>query len=71
MSAARRQLPTLLLHHAVASLSLPLLQTPEKKANDQRVRKRKADHFESGQSTSSPLTPSCYHMILFDFNRFE
>lgn len=30
-------------------------QTPEKKANDQRVRKRKADHFDSSQGKFVPL----------------
>uniref|UniRef100_A0A8C6NK99 Tousled like kinase 2 n=1 Tax=Nothobranchius furzeri TaxID=105023 RepID=A0A8C6NK99_NOTFU len=34
---------------SVGSLSDKELETPEKKANDQRVRKRKADHFESNQ----------------------
>nr|XP_012774873.1 serine/threonine-protein kinase tousled-like 2 isoform X3 [Maylandia zebra] len=32
---------------SVGSLSDKELETPEKKANDQRVRKRKADHFDS------------------------
>lgn len=31
------------------------LQTPEKKANEQRVRKRKADHFDSSQGTIIPI----------------
>uniref|UniRef100_A0A8C4NTI4 Tousled-like kinase 2 n=1 Tax=Dicentrarchus labrax TaxID=13489 RepID=A0A8C4NTI4_DICLA len=34
---------------SVGSLSDKELETPEKKANDQRVRKRKADHFDSSQ----------------------
>uniref|UniRef100_A0A1A8GGT5 non-specific serine/threonine protein kinase n=1 Tax=Nothobranchius korthausae TaxID=1143690 RepID=A0A1A8GGT5_9TELE len=34
---------------SVGSLSDKELETPEKKASDQRVRKRKADHFESNQ----------------------
>ncbi|KAM6904792.1 serine/threonine-protein kinase tousled-like 2 [Xenentodon cancila] len=34
---------------SVGSLSDKELETPEKKANEQRVRKRKADHFDSSQ----------------------
>ncbi|XP_037545168.1 serine/threonine-protein kinase tousled-like 2 isoform X2 [Nematolebias whitei] len=34
---------------SVGSLSDKELETPEKKTNDQRVRKRKADHFDSSQ----------------------
>uniref|UniRef100_A0AAQ5Z263 non-specific serine/threonine protein kinase n=1 Tax=Amphiprion ocellaris TaxID=80972 RepID=A0AAQ5Z263_AMPOC len=34
---------------SVGSLSDKELETPEKKANDQRARKRKADHFDSSQ----------------------
>uniref|UniRef100_A0A672GK55 non-specific serine/threonine protein kinase n=1 Tax=Salarias fasciatus TaxID=181472 RepID=A0A672GK55_SALFA len=34
---------------SVGSLSDKELETPEKKANDQRVRKRKADHFDGSQ----------------------
>uniref|UniRef100_A0A8D3C1R6 non-specific serine/threonine protein kinase n=1 Tax=Scophthalmus maximus TaxID=52904 RepID=A0A8D3C1R6_SCOMX len=34
---------------SVGSLSDKELETPEKKANDQRVRKRKADHFDASQ----------------------
>ncbi|TNN85950.1 Serine/threonine-protein kinase tousled-like 2 [Liparis tanakae] len=34
---------------SVGSLSDKELETPEKKASDQRVRKRKADHFDSSQ----------------------
>uniref|UniRef100_A0A8C7XFQ1 Tousled like kinase 2 n=1 Tax=Oryzias sinensis TaxID=183150 RepID=A0A8C7XFQ1_9TELE len=35
---------------SVGSLSDKELETPEKKVNDQRVRKRKADHFDGSQS---------------------
>uniref|UniRef100_A0A671WFN6 non-specific serine/threonine protein kinase n=1 Tax=Sparus aurata TaxID=8175 RepID=A0A671WFN6_SPAAU len=41
---------------SVGSLSDKELETPEKKANDQRVRKRKADHFDSSQGRISDLT---------------
>uniref|UniRef100_A0A665UFJ6 non-specific serine/threonine protein kinase n=1 Tax=Echeneis naucrates TaxID=173247 RepID=A0A665UFJ6_ECHNA len=41
---------------SVGSLSDKELETPEKKANDQRVRKRKADHFDSSQGMFSELT---------------
>ncbi|XP_033826653.1 serine/threonine-protein kinase tousled-like 2 isoform X1 [Periophthalmus magnuspinnatus] len=37
---------------SVGSLSDKELETPEKKANDQRVRKRKADHFDGSQGKS-------------------
>uniref|UniRef100_A0A7N6BN46 non-specific serine/threonine protein kinase n=1 Tax=Anabas testudineus TaxID=64144 RepID=A0A7N6BN46_ANATE len=40
---------------SVGSLSDKELETPEKKANDQRVRKRKADHFDSSQGKIFPL----------------
>lgn len=42
----------------------PLLswQTPEKKVNDQRVRKRKADHFDSSQGRLSPLLQSSHYV---------
>ncbi len=37
-------------------------QTPEKKANDQRVRKRKADHFDGSQGRLVPLLWSSHHV---------
>uniref|UniRef100_A0A3B3CTN8 Tousled like kinase 2 n=1 Tax=Oryzias melastigma TaxID=30732 RepID=A0A3B3CTN8_ORYME len=35
---------------SVGSLSDKELETPEKKVNEQKVRKRKADHFDGSQS---------------------
>lgn len=42
----------------------PLLswQTPEKKVNEQRVRKRKADHFDGSQGRLSPLLQSSHYV---------
>lgn len=44
-------------------LTVFLWQTPEKKANDQRVRKRKADHFDSSQGKLA-IVLWCGHVSL-------